>query len=208
MLYVAFCLCRLSPQCSPAVGGKSEFMIIVYRFYYVYDNILFCRTKTWLRRVKGKQNPSSPISRQSPRFHSCDFQISISFMSQKCQNLLPLKSIASRKRRSRRRIEASGPDNTRSTHYGEKRRKKHRRSGKTSSSVMTRVFFASIRCVVTVRGALHAIVEILIALLRRHSSRGDAKVSLLRPGSVTGCLPRCWLSFTFLSFSRVTRAEW
>lgn len=29
-------------------------------------------------------------------FYSCDFQISISFMSQKCQNLLPLKSIASK----------------------------------------------------------------------------------------------------------------
>lgn len=65
-------------------GLSKKFMIIVYRFYYVYDNII--------RPPVG--------SRPCHSFHSftslsCDFQISISFMSEKCQNLLPLKSIAS-----------------------------------------------------------------------------------------------------------------
>lgn len=59
-----------------------KFMIIVYRFYYVYDNI--------------SPNVYPHIFIFTFLFFSCDFQISISFMSQKCQNLLPLKSIASK----------------------------------------------------------------------------------------------------------------
>lgn len=57
-------------------------MIIVYRFYYVYDTIS-------IHTLTRSQYLSNGIS----LFYSssCDFQISISFMSQKCQNLLPSK---------------------------------------------------------------------------------------------------------------------
>lgn len=121
MLYVAFLSFPTSPCPS---GGRKK------RIYDYCVSLLLCLrqypllAQTSTSKSERQANPSSPISRQSPRFHSCDFQISISFMSQKCQNLLPLKSIASRERRSRR-IEASGTDNTRSTHYRRKKRKEN-----------------------------------------------------------------------------------
>lgn len=69
-------------------------MIIVYWFYYVYDKINHPPPPSVL---SPKTETHSPLS--------SDFQISISFMSEKCQNLLPLKSIALRSIQEKKRNE-------------------------------------------------------------------------------------------------------
>lgn len=79
----------LVPSSSPNITCKKfqrkiyDYCVSVLFTCYVHDTIYphthICIYKMWLFSVS------------SVCFYSCDFQISISFMSQKCQNLLPLK---------------------------------------------------------------------------------------------------------------------
>lgn len=83
---------------------KQAILIRIDRFFFSFDFsrcLLLDEEEIYDYCVSGllclRQYPT-PLASPHPHLplHSCDFQISISFMSEKCQNLLPLKSIASK----------------------------------------------------------------------------------------------------------------